>query len=124
MADQKNDPPNERRRGRRISPAKPLSARVRMVTEAFIRNLSTGGALIESDRALAPGSRCELHLELGGVATTAIARVVRCHMLAGKGARYQSGLSFEEIDDRTRSAIEKIVKAAGDGGPLPGKLKV
>lgn len=94
-----------------------------MVSEASIRNLSTGGALIESGRALAPGSRCEVHVELGGTAATVTARVVRCHLLPGTGSRYQSGIEFENVDEKTRAAIEKIVKAAGNGEPLPGKIR-
>ena len=94
-----------------------------MVTDAFIRNLSAGGALIESGRALAPGSRCEIHVELGGTAATVTARVVRCHLLSGTGSRYQSGLAFENVDEKTRAAIEKIVKAAGNGEPLPAKIR-
>jgi hypothetical protein len=94
-----------------------------MVTDAFIRNLSAGGALIESGRALAPGSRCEVHVELAGVAATVTAKVVRCHLLGGIGARYESGLEFEAVDEKSRSAIEKIVKAAGNGEPVPGKIE-
>jgi hypothetical protein len=94
-----------------------------MVTDAFIRNLSVGGALIESSRALAPGSRCEVHLELGGVSATVKARVVRSHLLAGSGSRYEAGLEFEEIDEGTRSAIENILKAARNGEPVPGTIK-
>ncbi len=94
-----------------------------MVTDAFIRNLSAGGALIESGRALAPGSRCEIHLDLGGEAATVTAKVVRCHLLPGTGSRYQSGLAFEQVDEKTRSAIDRIVKTAGNGEPLPGKIR-
>jgi hypothetical protein len=94
-----------------------------MVTDAFIRNLSAGGALIESGRALAPGSRCEVHVELGGAAATVTAKVVRCHLLGGIGSRYESGLEFERVDEEARSAIEKIVRAAGNGEPVPGKIK-
>ena len=122
MSDEKNRPPKERRRGPRVSPAKPLPARVRMVADAWIRNLSAGGALIESARALAPGSRCEVQIDLGGTAATVVARVVRCHMMAGSGSRYEAGLEFDAADEKTRAGVEKILKRAGGSGSLPASL--
>ncbi len=115
--------PKERRRVSRVTLAKPIPARLRVATEAFIRNLSVAGALIESSRALAPGSSCEVHLELGGLSATAPAKVVRCHIVAGNASRYEAGLEFGELDGKTRSAIEKILKAAENGKPLPGTIR-
>lgn len=112
----------ERRRGARLRLPKPLPARVRAVTEAFVHDLSKGGALIETTRALAPGSRCEVHLELGDLKANATARVARCHLLAG-GTLYEAGLEFEKIDDATLAAIERMVSAASRGEPLPGTIE-
>lgn len=105
----------------RVSLEKPLSARVRMVNEALVRNLSMGGALIETGRALAPGSLCEIHLEAGGVTATVKAKVARCHLLAGSATSYSAGLEFRELDEKTRAAVEKILKSAR--GPLPGTIQ-
>jgi len=117
-----HDRSKDRRRGSRIRLPKPLPARVRAINEALIRDLSTGGARIETGRALAPGSRCEVHLELEGVKANATARVARCHLLAG-GTRYEAGLEFEKIDEATLSAIEKILAETSGGGSLPGTIE-
>ena len=122
MAERKNEPPKERRRGPRVSPAKPLPARVRMVADVFIRNISSGGALVESARALAPGSRCEVQIDLGGTAATVAAKVVRCKLMAGSGSRYEAGLEFDAADEKTRSGVERILKRAGASGSLPASL--
>jgi len=122
MPDEKTPSSKERRRGPRVSPAKPLPARVRMVADVLIRNLSAGGALIESARALAPGSRCEVQIDLGGTAATVVAKVVRCHLMAGAGSRYEAGLEFDAADEKTRDGIEKVLKRAGGYGSLPASL--
>jgi hypothetical protein len=120
MAD--HDRSKERRQGIRHRLTKPLAARVRTINEALVRDLSKGGALIETGRALAPGSRCEVHLELAELKANATARVARCHLLAG-GTRYEAGIEFEKIDPETLAAIEKIVNESPDGEPLPGTIK-
>lgn len=122
MVDHPIDRSKERRRGSRIRLAKPLAARVRTISDAIVRDLSKGGALIETGRALAPGSRCEFHLELGELKANATARVARCHLLAG-GTRYEAGIEFEKIDAKTLDAIEKIVNEAPGGEPLPGTIQ-
>ena len=116
------EPSKERRRGTRIRLAKPLAARVRTINDAIVRDLSKGGALIETGRALAPGSRCEVHLVLGERKANAVARVARCHLLPG-GLRYEAGIEFEKIDAETIAAIEKILNESPGGGPLPGTIK-
>jgi hypothetical protein len=122
MVDHSVEPSKERRRGSRIRLSRPLAARVRTINEAIVRDLSKGGALIETGRALAPGSRCEVHLELGERKANAMARVARCHLLAG-GKRYEAGIEFEKIDAETLAAIEKIVNESPGGAPLPGTIK-
>lgn len=120
-----NDPKDrskERRRGVRHRLTKPLAARVRTINEAIVRDLSKGGALIETGRALAPGSRCEVHLELGVLKANATARVARCHLLAG-GTRYEAGIEFEKIGAEALAAIEKIVDKTPDGKSLPGTIE-
>jgi hypothetical protein len=122
MTETHSDRSRERRRGSRVRLARPLTARVRTINEALVRDLSKGGALIETGRALAPGSRCEVHLELGERKANATARVARCHLLAG-GKRYEAGIEFEKIDAETLAAIEKIVSESHGAGPLPGTIK-
>jgi hypothetical protein len=122
MVETRSDRPRERRRGVRHRLTRPLAARVRAINEALIRDLSTGGALIELGRSLAPGSRCEVNLELEGVKAKATARVARCHLLHG-GARYEAGLEFESIDETTVAAIEKILTGTSPGEPLPGTIR-
>jgi len=122
MADDHRGPAKERRRGARHRITHPLAARVRTINEAIVRDLSKGGALIETGRALAPGSRCEVHLELGEVKANATARVARCHLLPG-GLHYEAGIEFEKIDEKTLEAIEKIVNESAGGESPSGTIR-
>jgi hypothetical protein len=61
-------------------------------------NLSAGGALVESQRPLRPGSRVHLQLITAERSLGLAARVLRCAVaaIAAAGVRYHGALAFEE----------------------------
>jgi len=72
-------------------------ARLQPGRTAQVINLSSGGALIETDWRLLPGTRVEL--QLGATRRFRVAgRIVRCHIeaLERERVRYRGGLAFEE----------------------------
>ena len=72
-------------------------ARMQPGRTARVVNLSSGGALIETDWRLLPGTRVEL--KLGAAPRLRVTgRIVRCHVeaLNREGVRYRGGLAFEE----------------------------
>ena len=96
------EPVVERRAWPRISTAHSTHlacARVRPGRPAMVINVSQGGALIETDARLLPGTAVELQL-LGESAPRcrATGRVLRCHvsMLTGGRIRYRGALMFTE----------------------------
>jgi hypothetical protein len=73
-------------------------ARLRPGRSARIVDLSSVGALIETDWRLLPGMRVELHVGEPVVLFRVPARILRCHVtLVGREhIRYRGALAFEE----------------------------
>ena len=73
-------------------------ARLRPGRSAFIVDLSSVGALIETDWRLLPGLRVELQLGEPVPLFRVTARILRCHVsLVGREQiRYRGALAFEE----------------------------
>jgi hypothetical protein len=89
----------ERRRDSRFG--EPVIARVRALLRpgrpVMLVNLSAGGALIESQRPLRPGSNVHLQLVLDDRSLGLAARVLRCAVgaIAAAGVRYRGAVAFE-----------------------------
>jgi hypothetical protein len=90
---------------RRASPRVPAfniagmeRARLRPGRMAHIVDLSSGGALIETDWRLLPGVRVELQLGEPVPLFRVAGRILRCHvsLLARERIRYRAALMFEE----------------------------
>jgi hypothetical protein len=66
--------------------------------EVTLINISSGGALVEGNARLLPGTHVDLQLLVSGVRETIRARVVRC-MVCGlnrhEGIRYRAALVFQ-----------------------------
>ena len=91
----------ERRAWPRISTANSTNlacGRVRPGRPAAIIDVSEGGALIETDSRLLPGTLVELQLGDPAPICRATGRVVRCHvyLLSGARIRYRGALMFSE----------------------------
>lgn len=73
-------------------------ARLRPGRMAHIVDLSSGGALIETDWRLLPGMRVELQLGEPVPLFRVVGRILRCHvaLLDRERIRYRGALMFEE----------------------------
>lgn len=111
-----------------------MRARVRPGHRLTVIDVSPGGALVEVERALRPGSRVDVHLETDAQHGTVSARVLRCAVAAidsEAGITYRAALAFIETCDWMREALtpdgyrvhapmagtEPLTAANGD--PLP-----
>lgn len=72
-------------------------ARLRPGRSAMIIDVSAGGALIETDWRLLPGTRVEMQLGEPVTLFRVTARILRCHvaMLARERIRYRGALKFD-----------------------------
>ena len=92
---------SERRASHRVRPLTITGmerARLRPGRTARIVDLSTGGALIETDWRLLPGMRVEMLLGDPVPLFRVAARILRCHVatLEREHIRYRGALMFEE----------------------------
>jgi PilZ domain len=115
--------PLERRVAPRFDPAsegRVVRSRLRAGHEARILDISSRGALIESDRRLAPGARLVLQISMSGAHFELEGRVIRAEVsaLVAAGVRYRGAIQFD------REAVG-IVKAAAlpDGASASQALR-
>jgi hypothetical protein len=74
-----------------------LSTRIKPGHHAKLVDVSAGGALIETNRRLLPGSSVELHMETEKSQTSVRGRVVRCAVVRVRPASvcYRGAISFD-----------------------------
>ena len=94
------DPADDRRRTPRRSRLEDhgiVSARVRPGREASVVDVSAGGALVETQHRLLPGTAVELHLETPHQRATVRGRVLRCAVarLRSSSVCYRGAISFD-----------------------------
>ena len=98
----------ERRRYPRREPedlAEPV-----LVVGSRLVNISRGGVMLEAPIPLAPESRLQLHLVLGGERTDVRARVRACVPRArGKRAAWGVGLEFENLDPLAAQRLDRAL---------------
>jgi hypothetical protein len=85
-----------------------MRARVRPGHRLTVIDVSPGGALVEMERALRPGTRVDVQLETDAQRGTVSARVVRCAVAAihsEAGITYRAALAFLETCDWMREAL-------------------
>lgn len=87
-----------------------------------VRNLSPGGALVESSVALPPGSRVSGRLVLQGSQrdVKAEVRYIQENGIASGAARYLIGLAWA---DGTRPMEDVLAARAGRPGTVPGEME-
>ena len=90
----------ERRATPRVSPLRGSGldrARVRLGRTAHVVDLSAGGALIETDWRLLPGTRVELQFGQPAAQLSVAGRILRCHvaLVDRDRIRYRGALAFE-----------------------------
>ncbi|MFQ5847723.1 MAG: PilZ domain-containing protein [Candidatus Methylomirabilales bacterium] len=108
----------ERRKYARCVVEEGASARIAAVFEASVLNLSVGGALLEHDQLIQPGTLSSLILTLNGRATTLKCRTVRSavHRLEVQpdGERaliYRTALEFVESSDNAHQMIRDYIQS-------------
>ncbi len=74
-----------------------LSTRIKPGHHAKLVDVSAGGALIETNRRLLPGTSVELHMETERSQTSVRGRVVRCAVVRVRPASvcYRGAISFD-----------------------------
>ena len=95
-----SEPISERRQTRRHLDADEhgiVSTRVRPGHRAKLIDVSAGGALIETNHRLLPGTSVELHLETGTHRTNVRGRVLRCAivLIRPSGVCYRGAIGFD-----------------------------
>ena len=91
---------SERRRARRhhrIDEHGIASVRVRPGHDVTLVDISAGGALIETDRRLLPGTSVEIHFSDGARSITVRSRVLRCAVarLRASAITYRGAVAFD-----------------------------
>lgn len=101
-AEGKGQRAEERRAWPRLSTVEHVemaNGRLRPGRTAQVVDVSPGGALIETDCRLLPGTRVELQLGAPGTLYRVKGRILRCHvaLLDRERIRYRGALAFEEL---------------------------
>ena len=93
----------DRRRHARFGPPliAPIAATLRPGNSAVLVNLSTGGALVHSERPLRPGSRVHVQLRSAGSVSRVAAQILRCGVasIGSSGVTYAGALKFDSPCD-------------------------
>lgn len=92
----------ERRCERRLAGGGPrfgAGAVLRPGQSVVLINISSGGALVESEARLRPGARTELQLCGGGTRASVKGRLERCQVVRLDPVRYHGVIVFEERVD-------------------------
>jgi hypothetical protein len=115
-ADPLSDPDNKRD-GERIEILGELHGEVMVFEPMTIREISRGGAQVETAFRLQLDSLHELRLTLGDRSIVVKGRVVHCSIsdVDQELVTYRSGVEFIELSDRVYSVITGFIDAIKDG---------
>src|SRR6185503_659859 len=115
-ADPISDPDNKRD-GERIQILGELHGEVMVFEPMAIREISRGGAQVETAFRLQLDSLHELRLTLGDRSIIVKGRVVHCSIsdVDQELVTYRSGIEFVELSDRVHSVISDFIEAIKDG---------
>ena len=107
----------ERRAGNRLEILGDLQGEVMVYQPMAIRELSHGGAQIETSFPLQLDSLHELRLELGGASVVVKGRVVHCSIadMDREFVAYRSGLEFVQPSAGIRDVISRFIDAVKTG---------
>lgn len=110
-------PDGEKRDAERIPILGELRGEVMIFQPVVIKEISIGGADIESGFALQPNTLHDFRLSLGERSVVVKGRVVRCTIsdVDQEIVLYRSGVEFVELSDRVRSAITEFVDGLRTG---------
>jgi hypothetical protein len=107
----------DRREGERMEILGDLHGAVMVYQPMAIRELSHGGAQIETSFPLHIDSLHEIRLELSDAAVVVKGRVVHCSIadMDRGGVSYRSGVEFIEPADGARTVIDRFIEAVRSG---------
>lgn len=107
----------ERRAGNRLEILGDLQGEVMVYQPMAIRELSHGGAQIETSFPLQLDSLHELRLELGGASVVVKGRVVHCSIadMDREFVAYRCGLEFVQPSAGIRDVISRFIDAVITG---------
>jgi hypothetical protein len=90
-----------------------LRGEVTVVQPMSIKEISQGGAQVETDTPLLIGSIHELRLCLGDQSVVVKGRVVHCRIsdLEQDAVRYRAGVEFVSLSEHTQRAIAAFIEA-------------
>ena len=103
-------PGNDRRRTARYRPNSRLPVLLRGGKEGLLRDLSVGGALIETDAHVGPHRVFELKVGEANEMVRALVQVVRCDVVgvSGSGITYRVGVAFKS--PLNESDVKKLLQ--------------
>jgi hypothetical protein len=109
--------PDNKRDGERIQILGELHGEVMLFEPMAIREISRGGAQVETAFRLQMDSLHELRLTLGDRSIVVKGRVVHCSIsdVDQELVIYRSGIEFVELSDRVCSVITGFIDAIKDG---------
>ena len=109
--------PDNKRDGERIQILGELHGEVMVFEPMAIREISRGGAQVETAFRLQLDSLHELRLTLGDRSIVVKGRVVHCSIsdVDQELITYRSGIEFIELSDRVYSVITGFIEAIKDG---------
>jgi hypothetical protein len=110
-------PDGEKRDAERIQILGELRGEVMIFQPVAIKEMSVGGADIESGFALQPNSLHDFRLSLGERSVVVKGRVIRCAIsdVDQEIVLYRSGVEFVELSERVRDAITEFVDGLRTG---------
>ncbi len=108
---------NSKRDGERIQILGELHGEVMVFEQMAIREISRGGAQVDTAFRLQMDSLHELRLTLGDRSVVVKGRVVHCSIsdVDQELVTYRSGIEFIELSDRVYSVIAGFIEAIKDG---------
>jgi hypothetical protein len=108
---------DSKRDGERIQILGELHGEVMVFEQMAIREISRGGAQVETAFRLQLDSLHELRLTLGDRSIVVKGRVVHCSIsdVDQELVTYRSGIEFIELSDRVYSVITGFIEAIKDG---------
>ena len=103
-----------------------MAARVRPGHDVSVIDVSAGGALIETDHRLLPGTSVELYLHTTTHCATVRGRVLRCAIvgLQSNSVCYRGAIGFDRhlpwfVDDSAEYSVPTAERRPGRGAWVP-----
>jgi hypothetical protein len=114
--EQLGDDPDRRGNGR-VEILGDLQGEIMVYEPMTVRELSHGGALLETTFPLQLDSLHEVRLTLGAASVIVKARVVHCTIseMDREGVIYRSGVEFTELPSRVQQAVLQFIDAVRSG---------